>query len=104
MENLFDELEFKPHGAGMGGTHARIDFENGYGASVITGRMFYTSPRKPYELAVFKDGSLCYDTPITDDVIGYLTEKEVNGYLNQIKQLPSKTKIITYKLRIKLKE
>jgi len=42
-----------------------------------------------WELAVIgKDGSLCYDTPITDDVLGYLTEEEVNNTLVLIEQLP----------------
>lgn len=35
------------------------------------------------ELAVLRHGRLCYDTPITNDVIGYL------DYLAQIKALPT---------------
>ena len=40
-----------------------------------------------WELAVLQNGSLCYDTPITNDVIGHLNEEEVNNYLNLIKEL-----------------
>jgi len=31
---------------------------------------------------------LCYDTPITSDVIGYLTETKVEKLLNEIENLP----------------
>ena len=40
-----------------------------------------------YELAIIKDNAICYDTPITDDVIGYLTEDDVTKYLSQIQEL-----------------
>lgn len=70
-------------------------FENGYGISIITKEDFfgaYTSKEKPYEIAVLKGTkekwSLCYDTPITDDVIGYLTWEEVLDYQEKIKNLP----------------
>jgi hypothetical protein len=35
------------------------------------------------------NGNLTYDTPITNDVIGYLTEDEVTDYLAQIQELPN---------------
>ena len=41
-----------------------------------------------WELGVTQDGSLTYDTPITDDVIGRLTEDEVQTTLAQIAALP----------------
>lgn len=46
-----------------------------------------------WELAVIKfnkDGSfgLCYDTPVTDDVLGYLNIKKIEMYLRKIKLLP----------------
>lgn len=63
-------------------------FANGYEASVIKNRYSYGHEYGPYELAVLKDGRLCYDTPITSDVIGYLTADEVTEYLQQIEKLP----------------
>jgi hypothetical protein len=42
-----------------------------------------------FELAVLKDGKLCYDTPITCDVIGWLYWNEVESYLDKISLLPS---------------
>lgn len=45
-----------------------------------------------WELAVLKfkdaDWIIDYDSGITSDVIGYLTEKEVQGYLVRIAALP----------------
>ena len=66
-------------------------FDNGYGASVIKHAYSYGYEEDLWELAVleFYDGDyhICYDTEITDDVIGYLTDKEVCAYLDRIKEL-----------------
>ena len=63
----------------------RIMFPNGYGASIIKGDGSYG-----VELAVFSDEGVCYDTEITDDVIGNIENlEELNGYLERIKALPS---------------
>lgn len=70
-----------------GGVQWIFNFKNGYGASVITGSIAYCNKLQPYELAVLKHGRLCYDTPITDDVIGYLTSNEVYELLDRIEQL-----------------
>jgi hypothetical protein len=63
-------------------------FENGYGASVVKGPNTYGGEDGLYELAVLdKDGKLCYETPVTDDVEGYLTENEVTKLMEQIQNL-----------------
>ena len=72
----------------IGCTQAVLDFPNGYGISVITGSCFYTNQNQPYECAVLKDGHLCYDTLITDDVIGHYNESGVNEIMRQIQKLP----------------
>lgn len=65
----------------------RIHFPNGYGASVIdTG---YGSRDGLFELAVLADGKLCYTTPITSDVLGWLTADDVDATLAAIEALPS---------------
>ena len=69
---------------------AEIHFSNNYGASIVTGDCFYTSDEKPYELAVMYKGNITYDTPITDDVCGWLNENDVNKLLSQIEALPPK--------------
>ena len=76
-----------------GGTQKVYKFENGYGASVISGGTYtYGGDEGLQELAVLKfkgdgDYSLCYDTEITDDVLGYLTEQDVEDLLEQVKNL-----------------
>ncbi len=84
----FNDLEFKPHPSGIGGIVSRIKFDNGYGASVVQGPHTYGGKDGLYELAVLNsNGDLIYDTPITDDVEGYLSETQVTDLLIKIQQL-----------------
>ena len=83
----FNDLEFKPH-ITMNGIMSRIEFENGYGASVVKGEYTYGGKDGLYELAVLdSNGDLTYDTPITNDVLGHLSEDEVTEVLKQIQNL-----------------
>tara|TARA_B100000287_G_C20619542_1_gene775392 strand:+ start:1134 stop:1388 length:255 start_codon:yes stop_codon:yes gene_type:complete len=70
------------------GIQKEYAFENGYGASVICHEGSYGHQDGLWELAVLDgQGDLCYITPIANDVIGYLTEAEVETYLERIKAL-----------------
>lgn len=70
------------------GVRYKFKFPNGYGASVIKFFGSYGWEQDQWELAVLNEaGDICYDTPITDDVIGFLGSDEVNEYLNEIRQL-----------------
>ena len=69
------------------GVQKVYEFDNGFGASVIMGPHTYGGPKGLWELAVLQNGSLCYDTHITNDVIGRLNEEEVNKILLQIEEL-----------------
>ena len=83
----FNDLEFKPH-SNMDGIMSRIEFENGYGASIVKGEYTYGGKDGLYELAVLNsNGDLIYDTPITSDVEGYLSEAQVTDLLIKIQQL-----------------
>jgi hypothetical protein len=82
----FSDLQFNSTSRPCG-TQARVFFPNGYGASVIKSDMSYGGNDGLYELAVLKDGKLCYDTSVTSDVLGHLSEQDVESYLNQIKSL-----------------
>lgn len=86
----FKDLEFKDRQGAVSAffsKYAHLKFDNGYGISVIQGTCAYTDKEHPYEVAVLKDGNLCYDTHITNDVIGYCTEEKVNLIMKQIQEL-----------------
>lgn len=84
----FKDLEFIAHPAApYFDKQAKLDFENGYGVSVICGDGAYTSATSPYEVAIIKDGVLCYDTPITNNVLGYNTESEVTEIMKKVQEL-----------------
>jgi hypothetical protein len=78
---------------GIAGEQHVYRFDNGYGASVVQGPYTYGGRDGKYELAVIAftgdTWDLTYATPVTDNVIGYLTVPEVAGLLVQIAALPS---------------
>jgi hypothetical protein len=83
----FKDLNFKPHPYG-GGMQAEIKFGNGFGASIIRREGSYGYDDGLWELAVKNSsGSLDYSTPVTDDVLGYLTEDDVTTAMQQIENL-----------------
>ena len=84
----FNDLVFKKRNHGRG-IQAQVSHSNGYGASIIKSEYSYGGDRGLYELAVLKGDDLCYDTPVTDDVCGYLSEEDVTKLLQQIAELPS---------------
>ena len=83
----FQELNFQAHPAGIG-KQCIVQFPNGYGASIVKGEHTYGGKNGLYEIAIFgKDGEISYSTPITDDVLGYLSEEDVEKTLTDIKNL-----------------
>ena len=85
----FNDLEFNELDSFYNGVQARVIFENGYGASVVKHDYSYGGKDGLYELAVIKDDDLCYTTPVTTDVEGYLSEEDVTELLKQIQELKS---------------
>jgi hypothetical protein len=72
------------------GTQRKYAFPNGYGASVVCSPFTYGGEDGLFELAVLGPGGhLTYDTPITSDVIGWLTEDAVQAHLDDIAALPA---------------
>jgi hypothetical protein len=86
----FDDLKFEKHHSDRNGTIAKMNFDNGYGISVITGDRFYTTTERPYEVAVLWNDKIDYTSGITKDVIGYQTKREVEGLMEQIQNLKPK--------------
>lgn len=75
-----------------GGVQHLFRFSNGYGASVVRHTFSYTNDNE-WELAVLKftgdkKYKLTYQTPITDDVLGHLSDDDVEKVLQQIEVLP----------------
>lgn len=74
-----------------GGTQTVYRFDNGYGASLIVGGMFAYGGREIAVLAFDGDEwSICYSTPLTDDVIGHLSPEEARSTLLSIQNLPAR--------------
>jgi hypothetical protein len=71
-------------------------FPNHYGVSVVKNPYSYGGREGKYELAILvmkpgdKYSELCYDTPITGDVIGHLTPEEVTDIMKQVSELPTR--------------
>ena len=66
----------------------RVFFDNGYGASIICKPFSYGGDAKKFEIAVLKFGKICYDTPVSYDVEGYLDFYDVIEILHEIHNLP----------------
>lgn len=86
----FEDLQFEEIDYGIAAHHL---FDNHYGVSVIQNPYSYGGREGLYELAVIrmtpdmKYSELCYDTPITNDVLGYLTPEEVTDIMKQVSEL-----------------
>ena len=80
-------------------------YPNGYGVSVICHDSSYG-----LELAVLKGNKesshICYDTPITSDVLTHLTINDLHAICQRVKALPSciKRKLKRVELIKKVKE
>ena len=86
----FQDLPFFPINDApfMVGKKARMHFDNGYGVSVVSHSYSYGGRDGLYEVAVLdSNDDLTYDTPVTNDVIGYLTEEDVTDVMKQVQEL-----------------
>ena len=85
----FEDLEFdKLTDPFMSGVRSRMMFENGFGVSVVSHTYSYGGKAGLFEVAVLnKNGDLTYDTPVTNDVVGYLNPDEVTEIMEQVQNL-----------------
>ena len=75
-----------------GGYRYEVRYPNGFAASIIKNFGSYGGECDLWEVAVLRRDEedvwqLCYDTPITDDVLGWLSEERVIEACNQIRAL-----------------
>jgi hypothetical protein len=67
----------------------QVRFSNGYGASVIQGEGTYGGSKGLFELAVLdRNGDIDSTTPVTSDVLGWLTPEMVLNAFKDIAALP----------------
>jgi hypothetical protein len=80
----FEDLEFSeaPFGSII---RAGLEFNNGYGVSVVVESDCTMSGL--HEVAILKDGSICYSSSITEDVFRYLTSDEVTEIMEKAQNL-----------------
>lgn len=88
----FTDLKFESHPIySDDGVQAKHFFSNGYGVSVVRFPGSYGFPEDLYEVAVIKGNEdsfeLCYDTPITDDVLGHRDETDIDIILEEVEAL-----------------
>ena len=90
----FDDLIFEPHpiaGCGIDKCkdckRAVMNFDNGYGVSVIFGEVFYSNGIDTYELAVLLKGRIYYPHEIGNDVLAYISKDEVTEAMMKIQLL-----------------
>jgi hypothetical protein len=69
----------------MGISRAELNFPNGYGISVVTGTNTY-SDAGTYEVGILLNGGLCYDTPLTDDVLGYQSPSDIDTIIAELEK------------------
>ena len=71
----------------MNDYHKVYKFDNGYGASVVCNFGTYGSDKGLFEVAVLKGEDICYDTDITNDVVGWCDFDKVAEILERVKNL-----------------
>ena len=87
--NKFDLLTFEDTKIPQG-VEAKVEFPNGWGASIIKNDWSYSGRSGLFEIAVLdKEGKLSSETDIADDVIGWQDEKDIDRVLTAISKLDS---------------
>jgi len=92
----FDDIKFGPHKVGDG-LHGLIFFPGGYGLSVVRfrypGSRIYSSytDDNTFEVAILKgtkdQWEICYNTELTNDVLGYQTKEDINRIIKHVQRL-----------------
>lgn len=65
---------------------AYVSFDNGFYVSILNG-LYSTGDVDEYELAIMDKDGICYDTPLSDDIIGHLTKEDVEKWLKDVSEL-----------------
>lgn len=80
----FNDLKFERHSnRPYFDWQAKIEFDNGYGISVISGQKAYCD-KGTFEVAILKNGRIAYDTKLTYDVLGWQTPKDIDRIMRYL--------------------
>jgi hypothetical protein len=91
----FEDLTFESDDYHTG-INAHHIFDNHYGVSIIKSPYSYGGKQGLYELAILvmkpedKYSELCYDTHITNDVMGHLTPENITDIMKEVSELPTR--------------
>lgn len=96
----FKDLEFVPQDRGI---RARIQFNNGFGLSVIRSQFAYCD-ENTYEVAILEDDEVCYDTPLANDVLPYKTEEEITKIMEEMQDAEFPKKVLKFRINNIIKE
>lgn len=83
MSFNFDELVFESHDR-FDSDQARLEFNNDYDVSIGV----VDSNLETYSVVVLRkqegEWELCYDTPVSNDVLGILSKEEVSSIIEKV--------------------
>jgi hypothetical protein len=65
---------------------AYVDFDNGFYVSILNSIHSHGAIDE-YEIAILDENGICYDTPLTNDVVGHLDKKGVEKWLKDVSEL-----------------
>lgn len=65
---------------------AYVEFDNGFYISILNSKHSQGAIDE-YEIAILDENGICYDTPLTNDVVGHLDKKGVEKWLKDISEL-----------------
>tara|TARA_B100000963_G_C22591557_1_gene655768 strand:- start:964 stop:1413 length:450 start_codon:yes stop_codon:yes gene_type:complete len=90
----FDELEFtlvyvtrkEDNYPLLREARAYVHFDNGFYVSIFNALYSYGAEDE-YEIAIMDKDGICYDTPLTSDVVGHLDKKGVEKLLKEVSEL-----------------
>lgn len=77
----------------MGGYQYFATYPNGFGVSIIKHFGSYGANYDLWEAAVMKGGSICYDTDITYDVVGFLSDEDAVKLIQAVQRLDDNGKL-----------
>lgn len=79
----FADLKFQQHPFSWSGKITHCRFRNGYGLSVVNVNFAYCD-NDTYEVAILKDEEVIYNTPLTDYVLAYQTEEDIDHLISMV--------------------